>query len=373
MGQGLAGPRPASLVAVTERLGRVQMDPAVVVARAEQLTYWSRLGAFDLGELRRLREEEPRRIFEYLGFLLPVADLPLHRPVMRRYPRPIYERGNYVAGWLRDNAPFRAYILDEVRARGPLRSRDLDDRAVVPWRTGGWNDGKNLSRMLEILWSAGDLTVARREGNERFWDLFERVLPAEDEEELPDEVVAIEGMDRQLRAAGLLPPSFGTALDYALPAREVGLESLLADAVAIPISVDGLPGEWLAHRDGLAELDAGAWRPRTTLLGPFDPLVADRERALALFGMAIKLEMYKPAAKREWGAYVLPILDGDELIGRVDPRFDRRRATLVINAVYAQPGAPGDAWPAVHAALDDLAAWLGAASVELPELPADWR
>lgn len=371
MGQQLSGPAPDSPLAVVERLGKVQMDPTGIVERAERLTLWSRLGAYDRDELRRLVEDDPRQLFEYNAYLLPVADLPLHRPAMRRYPRPEYTRGRYVADWLRDNAGFRAYILSELRARGALRSRDLDDRAEVPWRTGGWNDGKNLGRMLEILWQAGDIAVSRRAGNERIWDLFERVLPAHDEA-LPDEVVAIELMNRQLLAAGVAPAGWGTALDYRLPKREVGEESLRADGIAVPVAIDGQRGEWLAHAELLRALDAGEWRPRTTLLGPFDPLIHDRERALALFGFRFKFELYVPAARREYGPYTLAVLCGERLIGRVDPTFDRRRGVLVINGVHAESDAPAEAWPAVRAAIDDLAAWLGATSVELPRLPPSW-
>ncbi len=225
LGQALAGDRPRS-----------------VVERAERLVLWSRLGAYDRDELRRGLEEPPRTLFEYFAFLIPVADLPLHQPAMRRYPRPEYSRGRYIGEWLRDNAAFRAYVLDELRARGPLRSRDLDDRAEVPWRTGGWNDGKNLGRMLEILWHAGEIAISRREGSQRVWDLFERVFPEGAAEPLPDEVVAIELMERQLRGRGFVAPGWGSALDYRLPAREVGEETLRADGVAVPVTVDGLPG-----------------------------------------------------------------------------------------------------------------------------------
>jgi uncharacterized protein len=370
LGTMLAGPRPASLLDVVERLGRVQVDPTAVVARAEQLTIWSRLGTYDRAELRRLLEEEPRQLFEYIAFLVPTADLPLHRPAMLRYPRQQYNRGRYVREWLADNASFRAYVLDELRARGPLRSRDLDDRAVVPWKTGGWNDGKNLGRMLEILWHAGDIAISRREGTQRLWDLAERVLP--DVEPLPDEVVAIETMDRQLRARGFADPGFGTAIDYELPAREIGLDSLIADGVAQAVTIDGLPGEYLVHHDLLAEFDAGAWEPRTTLLGPFDPLITDRERTLALFDFRFRLEIYIPADKREYGYYVLPILHGDQLIGRIDPTLDRKRRLLTVNAVYAEPKAPAGAWPAVNRAIEELAAWIGADAVVLPPLPEPW-
>ena len=369
LGTMLAGKRHASLLEVIERLGKVQVDPTATTARAERLTLFSRFGAYDVDALRSMLEDEPRQLFEYNAFLLPVADLPLHRPAMLRSPRPEYSRGRYQREWLADNASFRAYILDELRVRGPLRSRDLDDRAVVPWRTGGWNDGKNLGQMLEILWSGGEIAISRREGTQRFWDLAERVLP--DVEPLPDEIVAIETMERQLRARGFADPGFGTAIDYWLPAREIGLASLLADGIAIPVAIDGLPGYWLVHAELLAALDK-AWKPRTTLIGPFDPLISDRDRAEALFDFRYRLEIYVPAAKRQYGFYVLPILHGDRLIGRIDPVLDRKRRILTVNAVYAEPNAPGRAWPAVSRAIDELAAWIGADAVELPALPAPW-
>jgi len=369
LGTMLAGPRPTSPLEVVEHLGKVQVDPTAVVARAEQLTIWSRLGSYDTGDLSRLLEADPRHLFEYNAFLIPTADLPLHRPAMLRFPRPEYSRGRYIREWLADNASFRDYILGELRTRGPLLTRDLDDRAVVPWRTGGWNDGKNLGQMLEFLWRAGEIAISRRAGTQRVWDLFERVLPAADP--LPDEIVAIETMDRQLRNRGFADPGFGTAIDYALPAREVGLASLLADGVAVPVAIDGLPGEWLAHAEVLAALDE-PWHPCTTLLGPFDPLISDRDRTETLFDMRFRLEIYVPAAKREYGYYVLPILHGDRLIGRIDPVLDRKRRVLTVNAVHAEPAAPKSAWPSVRAAIDELAAWIGADEVVLPPLPAPW-
>jgi uncharacterized protein YcaQ len=369
LGQGLAGPRPDGVVGVATLLGRIQVDPTAVVDRAERLALWSRLGAYDREELRVALEEPPRRLFEYVGFLLPIGDLPLHRPVMERFPRQDYTRGQYVAEWLRDNASFRAYILDELRRRGPLLSRELDDRAEVPWQTGGWNDGKNTGRMLELLWRGGDIAVTRRQGSQRVWDLFEHVFPDADMERLPDEMVAIELMDRQLRTSGFVASGWGSALDYSLPARDVGEDSLRADGIAVPVTIDGLPGEWLAHTDLLNALK-DPWQPRTTLLSPFDPLISDRERTEALFDFRFKLEIYKPTAQREFGYYVMPILDGGRLIGRIDPVLDRKKKVLRLNAVYAEPDTPMEADERVATAIGELASWLGASSVELPdELP----
>ena len=373
LGQGLAGPRAGGVVEVAELLGRIQVDPTAVVDRAERLALWSRVGAYDREELRVALEEPPRRLFEYVGFLLPVDHLPLHRPVMERFPREDYTRGQYTAEWLRDNASFRAYILDELRRRGPLLSRDFDDRAEVPWQTGGWNDGKNTGRMLELLWRVGDIAVTRRQGSQRVWDLFEHVLPDANMERMPDEVVAIELMDRQLRASGFVRPGWGTALDYSLPAREVGEDSRRTDGVAIPVSIDGMAGEWLAHAEALEALKA-PWEPRTTLLSPFDPLISDRERTEGLFDFRFHLEIYKPAAQREFGYYVLPILDGDRFVGRVDPVFDRKQKVLRLNAVYAEADASAESAPRVATAIGHLAAWLGASSIEWPhDLPGPWR
>ena len=367
LAQGLGGAPWRGPVETVERLGRLQVDPTRIVERGERLTLWSRIGGYDREELRRALEEPPVTLFEYVSFILPVADLPLHRPVLDRFPRPEYTRGRYMAGWLQDNAGFQRYILGELERRGPLRSRDLDDRAEVPWRTGGWNDGRNVGRMLEALWRGGQIAIRRREASERVWDLFERVLPGEEVETLPDEVVAIELMERQLRAAGLVRPGWGTALDYRLPARDLGETTLREDATALPVTVDGTDGEWLAHADGLAALDAGAWRPRTTLLGPFDSLVADRQLLAELFGFTYRLELYVPAARREFGPYALPILDGDRLTGRLDAALDRRARTLRLHGVWAEADAPSGATERVAAAIRDLAEWLGAWTVEPPE------
>jgi uncharacterized protein YcaQ len=375
LGQMLGGRRPRGVVEAVEGLGRVQVDPTSVVDRAERLVLWSRIGAYDRDELRRALEAPPRQLFEYAAFLIPVTEMALHQPVMRRYPRPEYTRGRYIREWLDDNATFRRYVLDELRARGPLRSRDLDDRAEVPWRTGGWNDGKNTGRMLEIVWQAGEIAISRREGGQRVWDLFERVFPAAGRAEpLLDEVVAIELMERQLRVSGFVAPGWGSALDYRLPAREVGEETLKADGTAVPVTIDRLPGEWLAHRDLLEALEGDAWQPRTSLLSPFDPLIGDRERTEALFDFRFRLEIYLPAERRHYGYYVMPILDGDALIGRIDPAYDRKRKTLSVHAVFSEPNAPPDAGERVAGAIGELAAWLGAESIEVEsEVPAPWR
>jgi len=142
------------------------------------------------------------------------------------------------------------------------------------------------------------------------------------------------------------------------------------EGVAVPARVGDLPGEWYAHAGVLER----SFRPRTVLLSPFDDLVSDRDHTEAIFDFFFRLEIYVPRAKRQWGYFVLPILHGDRLIGRIDPKFDRRTGVLYVNAVHAEEGADASAGPAVAKAIAELAAWRGASkTVFTKSVPAIWR
>jgi uncharacterized protein len=147
----------------------------------------------------------------------------------------------------------------------------------------------------------------------------------------------------------------------------------------VRLAGDGVewPGPWYVHADDLPLLErlrTGEWEPRTTVLSPFDNLIMGRERTERLFGFHFRMEIYVPKAARRYGYYVLPVLHGDRLVGRVDPAMDRRRGRLVVNAVHAEPDAPAAAGPAVAGALQDLAGFLGADGIELRQPPPPvWR
>ncbi len=366
--QLLAGPRPAGVLETIERLERLQVDPTNAVARTELLVLWSRLGSYDVAELTRLLEE--RRLFEYWAHIVPAADFGLHRETMRRFPRGDSVRARYIRSWLEQNRAFLRYVLGQLRRRGPLRSRELEDRAAVPWQVGGWNDGKNLGRMLDTLWFAGRIAIAGRDRGERLWDLAERVLPT-GEPRLSAAEVARRVLERQLRWRGLARlGEFGFQFDGRPPGWERALRSLLRDGAATRVDVEGLAGEWYAHPEALER----PFTPRTTLLSPFDKLISNRERTEELFGFRFRLEIYVPKEQRQYGYFVLPILHRDRLIGRIDPRFDRAAGTLVLSAVHAEPDAPADAAAPVEAAIRELADWLGAAEVVYPKaVPKAWR
>jgi len=300
------------------------------VAPAADLVLWSRLGSgYDPAELHRLLWEE-RVLVEWNAYVYPAEDLPLLKALMRRRDRPLDRRQ---IAWLKDHASFRRYVLKELEQRGPLLSREIEDHEPSGREAHRWWGERKMGLMLGLLNARGEVAVVGRSGRQRVWDLAERWYPATEIVRLPTAKRLL--LERRRRALGVW--------------LEGGRLHVHPDADDRPLS------------------------PRTTLLGPFDRLVYDRDRAEALWDFRYRIEIYVPATKRKYGYYVLPILQGDRLIGRLDPVHDRRAGILRVNAVYAEPGAPADAWPAVRGALDDLAGWLGAARVELQRLPAQWR
>jgi uncharacterized protein len=367
--QLLSGPRPKDIVEVVEHLGGLQLDPTSAVARSEHIVLWSRVGDYDIAELDRAMYGE-HKLFEYGSWILPMSEFALHRAAMRRYLSGPTTRQRYVRDWLAANATFRRYISSELRRRGPLRSREFADRAAVPWHTGGWNDGKNVGRMLDAMWAVGDVTIVGRDGSQRVWDVAERSYPR-GISALSVAKAASRRMAGQLRMRGIARASqFGYGVEGKLADWKKTLQGLISQGVVTAVQVKGLPGEWYAHRDALAPR---RFVPRTTLLSPFDQLISNRERSEELFGFRFKLEIYIPGSKREYGYYVMPILHGERLIGRIDPLYRRKSRTLEVNAVYAEPDAPAGAAGGVVRAIRDLARWLGATGIEVQRSRTPWE
>jgi uncharacterized protein YcaQ len=390
--QRLAGPLPAgpsgpeAILDVATDLASLQLDPISVVARSHLLVLRSRLGRFDPADLEALLWRD-RRLFEYWAHAAAIVcteDYPIHSLLMRRYPSDRYAHGRRMRAWLAANQGLRRSILRQLRVSGPLPTSAIEDRAVTAWQSGGWTAGRNVDRMLDLLWTQGRILVAGRQGQQRVWDLAERCLPAWAPTRRPTEREVVRlAAQRSLRALGV-----ATARDidrHFTAGRYPGLAATLAAleragrVEQVRLSANGAerPGPWYVHADDLPLLErlrSGDWQPRTTLLSPFDNVLIDRERTERLFGFHFRMEIYVPKAARRYGYYVLPILSGDRLVGRVDPAMDRARNRLVVHAVHAEPDAPGSAAPAVAAALEDLAAFLGADGVDLRQPPPRvWR
>jgi uncharacterized protein YcaQ len=378
--QRLAGPlprrrpEPDELLDTVRALRCLQLDPTAVVARNHLLVLFSRHGAFDERAFEQLAYER-RALFEYwaheASFVLS-EDLPIHRFAMRP-PRSPGHRA-----WWDGEAGFREHILERLRDHGPLRAREIEDRATVGWEsTGGWTHGRTVARMLDMLWVAGQAGIARRDGTQRLWDLMERCLPpdAPQDEWSPREVQR-HAVVHALRALGAAraPHIRVHFTRFRYPDLPAVLAELHAEGVIEPLAVDGLGDDWWVLAEDAERLTDDDFKPRTVLLSPFDNLLCDRARTEALFGFHHRLEIYTPRAKRRWGYFVLPILDGDRLVGRVDLALDRTRDALVAHALHAEPRVPrGLRLPkAIARELERLARWRNATNVEVRAAPTAW-
>jgi uncharacterized protein YcaQ len=381
--QLLSGTRPppsaGGIVEVAERLGRIQLDPTAVVARSHLLVLWSRLGTYDRATLDRVLWRD-RRLFEHGAYLRPIAHVPLVRAMARYWPA-IHgpTRAAVVTQWMDDNDALRRHILERLRADGPLPSDAFEDRAVRPWRTGGYFDGRNVGRMLELLEGAGVVAVAGRHGATRVWDLPERVWPADLLAiEIDDATLLRRRVEISLRAQGVLSATDLRAR-AALPGAALPVADLVAEGAMLPVAVTGAdgawPGTWYVHPDDAPALGRGtAPADRTTLLSPFDNLIHNRVRTERLFGFAYRMEIYVPVAKRRHGYFAMPILHNGRLIGTVDPARNADDGVLEVRSVRLAATVPPDAAAAVVAAVADLARFAGMDAVRWGRaVPREWR
>jgi uncharacterized protein len=336
--QVLAGPRPTVLVALVEHLTALPVDMTAAVAISPDLVAWSRMGAAyepsDLDDALAARD-----LYDDGNAIRPMSDLRLHLAEMEAWP-PWEETRD----WLEANELFRNEVLDILDADGPMRSRDIHATAQVPWRSSGWNGDRNVRMMLECLLGRGEVAINGRQGNQRLWDLAERVYPA-GVEAVPREEAMLVRDRRRLRALGI-----ARATGTVLPG-----EPIHVGEAGEPAVVDGVDGEW---RVDPAQLDQ-PFDGRTALLSPFDAIVRDRKRMEQLFEFDYVLEMYKPAAQRRWGYFALPVLHGDRLVGKLDATADRKAGRLFVDAVHEDVSFTPAMAAAVDAEIATLAERLG--------------
>jgi uncharacterized protein YcaQ len=330
--------RPTDLMTVVERLTALPTEPTRAIAPSYDLVSWSRLGtAYEPRDLDDLLAE--RELYEDADGIRPMADLPLHLADMASYPR-----WDEVRDWLEANELFRTEVLDVLDADGPLPSRAVHATAQVPWKSSGWNSDRNVRTMLSCLLQRGEVAVNGRAGTQKRYDLAERVYP-DGVDAVPREEARVRRDAARLRGLGI-----ARAKGTVLPG-----EPIHVGEAGEPAVVEGTAGEWRIDPAQLGQPFAG----RTALLSPFDPVCRDRVRMEELFEFEYVLEMYKPAAKRRWGYFALPILHGDRLVGKLDATADRKAGRLFVDAIHEDAPFTRAMTAAVDAEVAALAEWLG--------------
>jgi len=330
--------RPTDLFTMVERLTALPVEPTRAIAPSYDLASWSRLGSAyepdDLDDLLAARD-----LYEDGSGIRPMADLRLHLAEMAIWPP-----WDGTRDWLEANELFRNEVLDILDADGPLPSREVKATAQVPWQSSGWNVDRNVRMMLGCLLARGEVAVNGRKGSQKKYDLAERVYP-EGVSAVPLDDARAERDERRLRALGIAR-SKGTVIPG---------EPIHVGDAGEPAVVEGTDGEWRVDPTQLGRPFEG----RTALLSPFDPVTRDRVRMEDLFEFEYVLEMYKPAAKRRWGYFALPVLHGDRLVGKLDATADRKAGRFFVDAVHEDVPFTRQMTAAVDAEITALAAWLG--------------
>ena len=341
---------PDDIYNTVDRIGWVQIDTLQMVHRSQYLVLWSRLGDYDPAQFDALLSGggdhgTGRRLYEYwlhAACLVPLTEYRYSLPVARKY------RERRMPGWYRHwidepgNRDLVARVSNHIRDNGPTRSADFDHGGP---KRGSWWDWKPAKRALEYLYDSGELMIAKRASFQRVYDTRDRVLPDWVSLQEPSEPEATRHLlERSLTALGAC--DLKRVADYAsLRGATVrpALEELVRDGTFVQVQAELGPGsvrEFAIHRDNLEMLDlaadGGLTPHHTTFLSPFDNLFWAKGRDEQLWGFRQILECYKPEPERRWGYFCLPILHNDRMVGRFDPKLERKTGTLRLKKLYIE-------------------------------------
>jgi uncharacterized protein YcaQ len=343
---------------VFRRLGSIQFDPVAVAGRNHDLVLHARVAGYDPSWCDELYER--REIVEVTNKALsfvPADEFPWYRRSSGRKGLLFHTTA------LAENAAVAERVLERIRAEGPLSSADFE-RENGPTKNWFGLPENAVRAVLEAYTVTGVLGLARREGSTRYYDLLERLLPAELlAEDVPVRDQLRHKLHSRYRAHGLLGPggAGGTFARIAPPtstADEVGRNELRAELIErgalVPVDVEGVRGKRLVLAEELPLLQAPPEpTPTVAFLAPYDPLLWDTGLLASLFGFEFVWEGYFPAAKRRWGYYVLPILFGDRLVGRIEPRIERESGVVRILGLWWEDGVTPSRAPGFVEALND--------------------
>lgn len=330
---------PVDLPGMIKRLGFVQLDTIRVVARAHDHILWSRNQNYREPMLEKCLGRD-RHVFEHFTHDASVIPMDFY-PMWRRQFRRMEAK---VRGWewhrgMLDEAG-RAAIRSRIEAEGPLSTKAFDTK--IEGKREMWRRPPH-KLALDYMWYAGELSTSHREGFTKFYDLSSRVIPAHHRETAHEDEVQIDWLCRE----ALARLAFGTPGDIqrfwaAADLAEVKAWTEARAGELVPVEIESVNGQWtaaLALPDIEARLAATpAPAGRLRILNPFDPVIRDRGRLTRLFGFDYRIEIFVPEAKRQWGYYVYPLLEGDRMVGRIEVKSDRDKGELSIHNLWPEPG-----------------------------------
>jgi uncharacterized protein YcaQ len=353
-------PTKADVLETIRAMGTLQIDTIHVVARSPYLVLWSRLGAYDPAWLDQLLADGA--LFEYWSHeacFLPIEDYPLYRHRMIAAGSMGWK---YSHAWMEEHREDVDRVMNQIKKNGPTRSIEF---IRSDGKSNGWWEWKPEKRALQMLHTAGELMVVRRQNFQRIYDLRKRVLPSWNDRRLPPEEEVLRQLGlKAIRALGVTTERW--VADYFRTGKRAAkplVAGLLADGEIIRVDVEGWDLPAYIHPDNLSlaqSAAAGEIVPElTTLLSPFDPLVWDRERALAIFGFDYRLECYTPEPKRRYGYFTLPILHRGELVGRLDAKAHRKEGRFEVKVIHMEQGIKASAGMLadIAGALHECALW----------------
>ncbi len=322
---------------VIGQLGYIQIDSIAVIQRSHHHTLWTRIPSYRPEQIEELNQE--RLVFEYwrgpAASYLPMQDYRYYQATMERYAA-----SGRCRAWLAENHELADFVLKRLTEEGALSSSQFD--APAGFKRGTWWSRKPAKIALEMLFSTGRLMVSRRSHFARVYDLAERVLPdGLDLSKPTDPEIAFFAVQRALQANGIISAEESPWHIAGKSQAQLALQELAAAGRVAPVTIYGKEGTFYTTPQALAA-QASAGHAGLYLIAPFDNLIIARPRLLSLFGYDYHLECYLPTHKRKLGYYSLPVLWGDQFVGRLDPKADRKAKTLLIHHLEAEGGAdPG--------------------------------
>lgn len=391
--QYLAGNSPKGsftekLASIIRDIGYIQWDPVTVVAPSHLISIWSRIGNFRWPDLDKMMWKDRGAFFHWVptAWIVLTEDYPIFYSFMKRYPESLKtgwsSHAESARNFMKSRLELRNRVVEKLKA-GPADTGQFRDYGIRKKSADGWSSGNEVTELLFHLHMSGEVMVAGHSGNQNVWALTEDFLPDWAERTfLSSEDLERTAAIRALRALGTAPEM--DIYRYFVRGRYTNLKgtlrNLIEEGEVIKVIAEGhekaRPMYLLSEdRKTLDSIISDKWEQKLSLISPFDNLITLRDRTRRMFNFDYILEQFVPKDKRKYGTYVLPILWGHKLVGRIDAKLDKQKRILNVNAVYAEPGFEGEIQIAgkLHDKLGEFAGFLDAEKVAYGDrMPGAW-